>query len=77
MAGWTIWTNVSITRRKSYFLVCDPEENVCFRHRHFWPCVQWLDVEGIECYSIAPSEYDGPEVSPLIVKLGKVETWQS
>lgn len=67
MAGWTIYTNVSITRRKSYFLVQDPNDEIQFRHRHFWPCVVWLDAEGIECYTIAPSEYDGPEVRPIAV----------
>lgn len=77
MAGWVLWTNVSITRRKSYFLVTDPSETTCFRHRHFWPCIQWLAAEDVECYTITPSEYDGPEVSPLIVKFGKVDTWQN
>lgn len=72
MAGWVIWTNVSITRRKSYFIVCDPQGETCFRHRHFWPCVQWLDAEGIECYTVAPSEFDGPEVSHLVIDVRKV-----
>lgn len=68
---WTIWTNVSITRRKSYFIVCDPEEVTHFRHRHFWPCVHWLAVEGVTRYAIAPSETDETEVSHLVIDLSE------
>lgn len=53
---WCIWTNVSITRRKSYFIVCDPEGVTRFRHRHFWPCIGFLEAEDIKCYEVRPSE---------------------
>lgn len=65
---WVIWTNSSITRRKSYFLVTCPEGVTRFRHRHFWPCVQWLDAEGVTRYHVLPSEIDQPDVSPLVIE---------
>ena len=68
MARWTIHTNVSITRRKSYFLVTDPKGEVRFRDRHFWPCVAWLDVEGIKSYIIVPSEADRSLITLLTVE---------
>jgi hypothetical protein len=67
MARWTIHTNVSITRRKSYFLVTNPAGETVFRDRHFWPCVQWLDVEGVKSYIIIPSEADRSLITLLTV----------
>lgn len=56
MANWTIWTNVPITRRKSFYLVESPAGEIVWRDRHFWPCVEWLARESIEVYQIRPSE---------------------
>lgn len=72
-----IWTNVPITRRKSYYLVTDPDENVLFRHRHFWPCIDFLDAEGVTQYEIAPSEHSGPEVSRIVVNSRRIVKWQN
>ena len=65
---WAIHTNVSITRRKSYFLVTDPQGQTVFRDRHFWPCVQWLDVEGVKSYIVVPSEADRSLITLLTVE---------
>lgn len=66
---WTIWTNVSITRRKTYHLVTDPDGRTVWRDRHFWPCVEWLERAGICCYLIRPSEpLRGDRVPSLLVK---------
>lgn len=65
---WAIHTNVSITRRKSFFLVTDPSGEVRFRHRHFWPCVDFLAAEEVRSYNVLPSERDGSPVSLLTVE---------
>lgn len=66
MAKWTIWTNVSITRRKSYHLVTSPDGETRYRDRHFWPCVEWLAAEGVDRYLIRPSEHDGLPENPFL-----------
>lgn len=55
-AAWIVWTNVPITRRKSFYLVQAPNEEVVFRDRHFWPCVEYLRDNGIQAYEVRPSE---------------------
>lgn len=65
---WTIYTNVSITRRKSYFMVTDPDGIVCFRHRHFWPCVDFLAAEGQQEYLLRPAEHSEANGAFLIVQ---------
>ena len=64
---FTIYTNVSITRRKSYFMVCDHDDIVVFKHRHFWPCIEYLDAEAIEEYTIRPAEHDEAVGAELLV----------
>ena len=64
---WTIYTNVPITRRKTFHLVADPTGEVQFKHRHFWPCIEWLDAEGIEAYLIRCG-YDPDAKGPLIAR---------
>lgn len=56
MENWTIWANCPITRRKSFYLITDPEGEVVFRDRHLWPAIEYLAGEGVEVYDIKPSE---------------------
>ena len=71
-----IWTNVAITRRKSYFIVTDPEGRTVFRDRHFWPCVEWLFIEEIERYMVRASEQGHADrVKQLNIHEGQV-LWQ-
>lgn len=53
---WTIWTNVPITRRKSFYLIENPAGEVVFRNRHLWPCVEYLGACDIDVYQLRPSE---------------------
>lgn len=55
MTPYRIWTNHLFTRRKSFFYVTDTEENIVFRDRWFWPCVEYLDTIDVEAYEIVPS----------------------
>ena len=52
----TIWANVPITRRKSFYVVTGAGGVVIYRNRHLWPCVQFLDELGVTEYEIRPSE---------------------
>jgi hypothetical protein len=63
MPKYVIWTNVSITRRKSFFMVADPSGEIIWRDRHFWPCADFLDNLGVEEYELRPSEQ--PHLSRL------------
>lgn len=65
---WTIWCNHEITRRKTFFLVCDTDEEVRFRHRFLWPCVEFLDAQGIKRYVLRPSFTTGPLTGHLAVE---------
>jgi len=65
--GWSIRTNVPITRRKSYHIVVDPAGVTRWRDRHFWACVEWLDREEVQEYTIAPAERFPSPPRPLRV----------
>lgn len=48
----TIWTNVPITRRKTFHIITDSDGETIYRNRHFWPCVEFLDSIGVKAYLI-------------------------
>lgn len=75
--SFTITCNVPITRRKSYYMVHMDGDEVVFTDRHLWPCVAFLDTEGITEYQIRPFDYrDGP-YSPLKVNTNGELQWQN
>lgn len=51
-----IWMNVQITRRKSFYVVTGANGKTAYRNRHFWPCVEWLESQGIKQYELRASE---------------------
>lgn len=53
----TIWMNVQITRRKSFYVVTGVDGKTAYRNRHFWPCVEWLECQGIKRYQLRASEH--------------------
>ena len=74
---WIIWTNVPITRRKSYYLVAAPDDTIVFRHRHLWPCVEFLHQSEVKCYQLRPSEHlQGDRVESLRADEENM-TWQN
>jgi hypothetical protein len=54
--GWSIGTDVPITRRKHYHIVYDPQGDPRFSSRVFWECIEWLEAESVEAYRLRPSE---------------------
>lgn len=62
---WTIWANCPITRRKSYYLVTDPSDDVVFRNRHLWPCVEFLRSTDVKVYRVLPGDFPGVDATPL------------
>ena len=74
---YTIYCNVPITRRKSFYLVVNEHDVTVFKDRHFWPCIEYLRNEGVEAYEIRPSEpLKGDHVVSLMLR-EENETWQS
>lgn len=68
MAPWILWTNCSLTRRKSFCRITNPQGEVMFGHRHFWPCVEWLDRESVLIYEVQPSEAPrGARIATLLI----------
>ena len=74
---YTIYTNVSITRRKSYHLIVDEAGETVFRDRHFWPCIEVLRGWGVQEYIIRPSEPLKTDHVALLSLRVENETWQS
>lgn len=52
----TIWCNVPITRRKSFYVVTGADGKTAYRNRHFWPCIEWLESQGVKDYQLRASE---------------------
>lgn len=73
---WLITTGCWRTRRKTYCYVTDPQGEVRFAARRFWPCVAFLDAIEIDVYMIRPD--DGPDASgpQIVVDRRKDRTWQ-
>lgn len=49
---WTIWADVSITRRKWYHLITDPDGLVVWRSRLFGPALGFLIAEGVTSFRL-------------------------
>lgn len=65
---WILYTNHLFTRRKTFFYVVDPEGEIRFRSRWFWPCVEWLDDEEIKEYLIMPANDQGRNVKSILAR---------
>jgi hypothetical protein len=73
----TLWTGVHITRRKHYHLVTDPAGEIVFRHRLFWPCVEFLRDSEIKVFLVRPAELGIEGVDPLSINEKDQKQWQS
>lgn len=72
-----IWANVPITRRKSFYIVTGTDGATAYRNRHLWPCVEYLESQGVRCYQIRASEPPKrSRVAAIMVKEGSL-SWQS
>lgn len=73
----TIWMNVSITRRKSFYVVTGADGETAYRNRHFWPCVEYLESQGIREYQLRASEPPArSRVAAISVSEGQM-SWQN
>lgn len=72
-----VWANVSITRRKSFYVVTGADGETAYRNRHFWPCIEYLESQGIKAYEIRASEPPKrSRVAAIKVSEG-ILTWQN
>lgn len=72
-----IWMNVSITRRKSFYVVTGADGKTAYRNRHFWPCVEYLECQGVRRYELRASEPPArSRVAVISVSEGQLK-WQS
>lgn len=70
---WCITVDVRATRRKVFNWITDPQGEVQYKSREFWPCVHWLDERDILEYVIRPDEGTGPPNFPLRVATRREE----
>lgn len=74
---WVLSVNTPITRRKSYHHVLNPKGEAVFRHMRIWPCIEFLDAEGVEVYEMRPTEpKDHHEVRRVTV-IKEQRQWQN
>lgn len=52
---FTVWCDVSMTRRKHFHIIMDASEQVVFRDRLFGPVLEWLRDQGITRYMLCTS----------------------
>ena len=73
---WTIHANVQITRRKTFFLVTNPQGETVYRNRWLWPCIDWLDTMEVRAYIIRPGNEEWPQHFPVSINREKDGKWQ-
>lgn len=54
--GWSIITDLPITRRKRRHAVISPAGANVFQSWLLWDCFQWLDAEGVTSYTLRASD---------------------
>lgn len=75
--GWAIVLEWRITRRKRFHYVLDPTGATRFSDRLLWPCMAFLDAEGVTEYALtrtAPGAAPGPA---YIISRRELLTWQN
>lgn len=53
---WSLWVDVSITRRKRYHLVADAEHQIVFRSMLLAECLQYLEDADIHTWRLMTPE---------------------
>lgn len=67
LGHWCITVDVRATRRKVFHWITDPNGELHYKSREFWPCVAWLDEREIKEYLIRPDEGSIGPKNPLRV----------
>lgn len=73
---WTITTGCWRTRRKTFCYVTNPEGEVVFHARQFWPCVAFLDAIDVFAYIIRPDDEKDTGEPHIVVDRRKDAAWQ-
>jgi hypothetical protein len=74
---WVIHADCSITRRKRFFLVKDPEGQIRFRSRYLGAILDFMDAEEIPMYLIAIEGRPARVICQAFNEEKDFETWQN